>query len=103
MQTVWMIARCEECTGRAYDMMKVVEKRGELAARAVIFSKPCCGKQAKLYESVGASKYLAPCMLHAKSLAICKNSEFLSHCLRYTRTHCLYMHNYSQLYQFSRT
>jgi len=41
---VWMIARCEECAGRAYDMMKVEEKRGGLAACAVVFSKPSCGK-----------------------------------------------------------
>jgi len=41
-----MIARCEECTGRAYDTMKVEEKRGGPAAHAVVISKPCCGKQA---------------------------------------------------------
>jgi len=35
-----MIARCEECTGRVYDMMKVEEKRGRLVARAFVFSKP---------------------------------------------------------------
>jgi len=44
MQAAWMIARCEECAGRVYDMMKVEEKRGGLAARAVVFSKPSCGK-----------------------------------------------------------
>jgi len=80
MQAAWMIARCEEFTGR---MMKVEEKRGGLAARAVVFSKPSCGKRAKPYESAGASKRLAPCKLHAKSLAICENGELLSHCLRY--------------------
>jgi len=61
-----MIARCNECAGRVYDMMKVGEKRGGLVARAVVFSKPCCVKQAKLYESAGASKRLGPCKLHAK-------------------------------------
>ena len=55
MQAAWMIARCEECAGRAYDMMKVEEKRGGLAARAVVFSKPRCGKRAKPYESAGAN------------------------------------------------
>jgi len=73
-----MIARCEECAGRAYDMMKVEEKRGGLAARAVVFSKPCSGKRAKPFGSAGTSKRLAPCKLHAKSLAILKNCEFLS-------------------------
>ena len=56
MPAAWMIARCEECAGRAYDMMKVEEKRGGLAARAVVFSRPSCGKRAKPYESAGASK-----------------------------------------------
>jgi len=79
MQTAWMIARCEECAGRAYNMMKVEEKRGGLAASAIVFSKLCCGKRAKPYESAGASKRLAPCKLHAKSLAIRKDCEFLSH------------------------
>jgi len=79
MQVAWMIARCEECASRTYDMMKVEEKRGGLAARAVVFSKPSCGKRAKLYESTGTSKRLAPCKLHAKSLAIRENCEFLSH------------------------
>jgi len=65
-----MIAGCEECAGRIYDIMKVEEKRGGLAAHAVVFSKPSWGKQAKPYESAGASKRLAPCKLHAKSLAI---------------------------------
>ena len=37
------------------DMMKVEEKSGELTACAVIFSKPSCGKRARLYESAGAS------------------------------------------------
>ena len=79
MQAAWMIARCEECTGRAYDMMKVEEKRGGLVARAVVFSKPSCGKRAKPYESAGTSKRLAPCKLHVKSRAIRENCEFLSH------------------------
>jgi len=64
MLAAWMIARCEECAGRAYDTMKVEEKRGGLAARAVVFSKPSCGKRAKPYESAGACKRLAPCKLH---------------------------------------
>jgi len=44
MQAAWMIARCKGCAGHTYDMMKVEEKRGGLVARAVVFSKPCCGK-----------------------------------------------------------
>jgi len=56
--------------------MKVEEKRGGLAARAIVFSKPCCGKRAKPYGSAGASKRLAPCKLHAKSLAIRKTVNF---------------------------
>ena len=99
----WMIARCKECAGRTYDMMKVEEKRGGLAARAVLFSKPYCGKEAKPYKSAGASKLLAPCKLPAKSLAIRKNCEFLSHSRQYPRTRCFHMHNYSLLYQFHRT
>ena len=27
IQAVWMIARCEECTGRAYDIMKVCRRK----------------------------------------------------------------------------
>jgi len=79
MPAVWMIARCQQCAGRTYDMMKVEEKRGGLVAHAVVFSKPSCGKRVKPYESAGASKRLAPCKLHAKSLAIRENSKFLSH------------------------
>jgi len=60
MQAAWMIARCEERTGHAYDMMNLEEKRGGLAARTIVFSKPSCGKSAKPYESTGASKHLAP-------------------------------------------
>jgi len=82
MLAAWMIARCKECAGHMYDMIKVEEKRGGLAARAVVFSKPYCGKEAKLYESAGTIKRLAPCKLHAKSLAIRKNCEFLSHSRR---------------------
>ena len=100
MQAVWMIARCEECASRTYDMMKVEEKRGGLVARAVVFNKQSCGKRAKPYETTGASKHLAPCKLHAKSIAICKLCEFLSHSRRYPGTRCLHMHNYSLLYQF---
>jgi len=103
MQTAWMIARCEECAGRTYDMIKVEEKRGELVARAVVFSKSSCGKRAKLCKSAGASKGLAPCKLHAKSLAISENCEFLSHSRRYPETYCLHIHNYSVLYQFRQT
>jgi len=44
MPAAWILARCEECTGQTYDMMKVEEKRGGLVARAVVFSKPSCGK-----------------------------------------------------------
>jgi len=103
IKVVWMLARYEECTGCMYDMTKVEEKRGGLAARAVIFRNLRFGKRAKPYESTGTSKCLAPCKLHAKSLAICENNEFLSHCLQYSRTHCLHIHNYSLLYQFHRT
>ena len=81
MQAAWMIARYEELTGHVYDMMKVEEKRGGLAAHAIVFSKPSCGKSAKPYESAGASKPLAPYKLHTKSLAICKNGKLLFHCL----------------------
>ena len=55
MPAAWMIARCEECAGRAYDMMKVEEKWGGLAARAVdlgsraVVREPSCGKRAKPY------------------------------------------------------
>ena len=55
MPAVWMLARCEECAGRAYDMMKVEEKRGGLAARGIVFSKSSCGKRGKPYESAGTS------------------------------------------------
>ena len=55
LQAAWMIARCEECIGCTYDMMKVEEKRGGLTAHAVVFSKPSCGKRAKPYESTGPS------------------------------------------------
>jgi len=103
IQAVWRIARCKECASRAYDLMKVEEKRGGLTARAVIFSKPCCRKRAKLYESAGASNCLEPCKLHAKSLAICEYREFLSHCLQYPGTRYLHMNNCSLLYQFSWT
>jgi len=85
MQAAWMIAGCEECAGRAYNMIKVEEKRGGLAARAVVFSKPSCGKRAKPYERAGASKRLAPCKLHAKSLAICENGDVESD----ERVYCL--------------
>jgi len=83
--------------------MKVEEKRGGLAARAVVFSKPCCGKRAKPYESAGTSKRVAPGKLHAKSLAIRENCQFLSHSRRYPKTRCLHMHNCSLLYQYSWT
>ena len=82
--------------------MKVEQKRDGLAARAVVFSKPSCSKRVKPYESAGASKRLAPCKLHVKSLAIRKNCEFLSYSRRYPGTRCLQMHNYSLLSQFSR-
>jgi len=44
MQAAWMIAGCQECASRIYDMMKVEEKRGALVTCAVVFSKPSCGK-----------------------------------------------------------
>jgi len=102
MQVAWMVARYEECAGCVYDMMKVQEKGGGLAACAIVFSKPSCGKQAKLYKSAGTSKRLAPCKLHAKSLTIHENCEFLSHSHRCSGTHCLHMHKYFLLYQFRR-
>ena len=95
MPAALMIARCEQFTGHAYDMMKVEEERGGLAARAIVFSKPSCGKQPKPYETAGATKCLAPCKLHAKSLAIRKYCKFLSHSRRYPGTRCLHNHNYS--------
>ena len=74
IQPAWMIVRCEECTGRAYDIMKVEEKRGELAAHAIVFSKLSCGKQAKLYTLANAS-YLASCIGNHSQSAKTANSS----------------------------
>jgi len=38
MQAAWMIARCEECAGHANNTMKVEDKRGRLAACALVIS-----------------------------------------------------------------
>ena len=103
MQAACMIARYEECAGHVYDMMKVEEKRGRLVAHIVIFSKLSCSKGDKPYDSAGTFERLAPCKLHAKSLPIRENCEFLSHSRRYPGTRCLHVHNYSLLYQLCRT
>jgi len=73
-----------------------------LASRALV-RVLISGKQAKPYESAGASKYLVPYKLHAKSLAILETCEFLSLSRRYPYPYCLYLYNNFLSYQFSLT
>jgi len=52
MQAAWMIAsKMQGVRWSRLHMMKVEEKRGGIAARAVVFRKPSSGKGAELWQA----------------------------------------------------